>query len=119
MSTNIRYMAFTNADAVNVARSKAADYLEKAPAVFDVLLPVIAANANAVVFRWNGPGKIYKILSHSYVNVAAGVETTRSQASIYTLALDATGKTVTMAIPNGGVASVATDKLCLTLLVGI
>jgi hypothetical protein len=116
MTTSIRYGSYTNAQAIAV--EDAIQRMEIAPEYVKVLLPVIAANANANVWTIKSPGTIKAVMGCRLTNTAGADLWADSQAHTLIVSITADGKSINVAVPAGAVATVNTDLVYLTLAVG-
>jgi len=116
MTSSVRYGYYTNAQAVS--DTDAINRLDIAHEYVKVLLPVIAAAANAIVWTTKSPGVIKAIMNCRLTNAAGANLWADTQAHTLIVSITADGKSVNIAVPGGAVATVATDIAYLTLVVG-
>lgn len=116
MTTSIRYGSYTNAQAV-----AAIDAVQRSELAFEaikVVTPVIATGANGNIYTIKAPGKIQAILTARITNAAGQNKPDIAGVNAYVFVVSADGKSVNLAVPAGGTATLNTDIAYLTLAVG-
>lgn len=113
MTSVVRYVTNNTGVAITVG-STGGDYQLVA---YDITLGAqIAANANANILQYTGPGKIKSILL--YLVKAAGSVRSPAPALQDVVTIDATGKIINVAVANGGVAIAQNSLVSLLLVIG-
>ena len=117
MTTSIRYGYYaTTASAVSATDT--VNRSELALEVVKVITPIVAQGANGNIYTIKSPGKIQAILTARITTTAGLNKPDVAGANAYAFTVSVDGKSVNLAIPAGGTATINTDIAYLTLAVG-